>query len=391
LSNASTWPVPRAAPEACGLCSRRLRRVDAVMQDFVTARAVAGGVTAVARRGRLVQQACCGYLDAERQVPMREDAIFRIYSMTKPITTVAALILYEEGAFFLDDPLQEYLPAFARTRVKVTGEDGAEELVEPCRPITIHDVMTHTAGFTYDLVHESPEKGWDLAGFVEAFADVPLIHQPGTQWAYSASHDVLGHLVEVLSGQPLGTFFQERIFVPLGMVDTDFHVPPDRQDRLAVLYDMDGDEHIVPTPARPQGRDYLSKPRFLSGGGGLVSTTSDYLRFCLMLLGEGAFQGRRLLGRKTVELMRQDHLPPGHPAIEPFKFGYGLGVSVLRSLGEKQGMGSVGEYGWGGAASTDMWIDPAEDMVSIVMMQLRPPRFMGHTKKVKDAIYQALI
>ncbi|HJP32031.1 MAG TPA: serine hydrolase domain-containing protein [Candidatus Latescibacteria bacterium] len=389
MTSAAYWPLPTGEPEESGLCTRRLQRIHTVMEGFVSARTIAGGITAVARNGRLVHAACHGVMDAEQQIPMREDALFRIHSMTKPITTVAALMLYEECAFFLDDPLQQYLPAFADAQVATTREDGTEELVEPWRPITIHDVMTHTAGFTYDLVPKAPGRGWDLAAFVAQFARVPLIHQPGREWAYSASHDVLGHLVEVISEQPLDVFLRERIFAPLGMTDTDFHVPPEKQDRLAVVYELDEEDHIV--PAAPGGRDYLHKPRFFSGGGGLVASTADYLRFCLMLLNGGALDGQQLLSRKTVELMRQDHLPPGHPGIEPFKFGYGLGVSVLRSLGEKQGIGSVGEFGWGGAASTDMWIDPVENMVSLVMMQLRPPRRLGLTKKIKDAMYQALV
>ena len=249
--------------------------------------------------------------------------------------------------------------------------------------------MTHTAGFTYELVREAEDRGWDLAAFVDAFARVPLVRQPGVQWSYSASQDVLGRLVEVVSGKRFDAFLRERIFAPLGMVDTGFWVPEEKRERLAVLYELDEQDHIV--PRTQEDRLYTSEPRFLSGGGGLVSTTSDYLRFGLMLLHDGEFAGQHLLGRKAVELMRQDHLPPGHPPILPFRFGYGLGVSVVRSLSEKQGIGSVGEYGWGGAASTHAWIDPVENMVSIVMTQLMPPRRLGLTEKVKDAMYQALI
>lgn len=385
----STWPLPMAAPEDCGLCPKRTERINTVMGRFVAERTIAGGITVVARKDRIAHLACHGMVDAERGRPMREDAIFRLYSMTKPITSVAVLMLYEECGFLLDDPLHEYLPAFADMKVKVTHDDGSEKLVDPRRPITVHDVMTHTAGFTYDLVHEAEGKGWDLAALADAFARVPLIHQPGERWAYSASQDVLGRLVEVVSGMAFDAFLRERIFAPLGMVDTDFRVPEEKADRFAVLYELDDDDHIV--PRGKDSRPYLGSPRYLSGGGGLVSTTSDYLRFCLMLLNDGTLEGQHLLSRKTVDLMRQDHLPAGHPGIEPFKFGYGLGVSVLRSLSEKQGIGSVGEYGWGGAASTDMWIDPAENMISIVMMQLMPPRMLGLTKKVKDAMYQALV
>jgi CubicO group peptidase (beta-lactamase class C family) len=385
----SEWPLSTAEPEQQGLCSERMKRVDGLMDRFIAERKIAGSITAVVRNDRLAHLACHGMMDAENECPMREDAIFRIYSMSKPITSVAVLMLYEEGCFFLDDPLQEYLPAFGDVKVRVNDEKGGEKLVDPKRPITIHDVMTHTAGFSYDLTQGAKEKGWDLETFADAFAKVPLIGQPGEKWAYSASQDVLGRLVEVVSGKRFDAFLQERIFAPLGMVDSGFFVPEEKWDRLAVLYEMDGQERIV--PRSHEDHLYTKEPSFFSGGGGLVSTASDYLRFCLMLLHDGTFEGKHLLGRKTVELMRQDHLPPGHPPIQPFKFGYGLGVSVLRSLSEKQGIGSVGEYGWGGAASTHAWIDPAENMVSIVMMQLMPPRRLGMTEKVKDAIYQALI
>ena len=384
MAKKNRWPLSMAEPEQQGFCPERMERVGRIMGRLVAERKIAGSITAVARNDRIAHLACHGMMDAENGRPMREDAIFRIYSMSKPITSVAALMLYEEGCFFLDDPLQEYLPAFGDVKVK----DG-EELVDLKRPITIHDVMTHTAGFSYDLTHGAKEKGWDLETFADAFAKVPLIHQPGEKWAYSASQDVLGRLIEVVSGKRFDAFLRERVFDPLGMVDAGFFVPEEKWDRLAVLYGMDEREQIV--PRSHEDHLYTKEPSFFSGGGGMVATASDYLRFCLMLLGEGTFEGKHLLGRKTVELMRQDHLPPGHPPIQPFKFGYGLGVSVLRSLSEKQGIGSVGEYGWGGAASTHAWVDPAENMVSIVMMQLMPPRRLGMTEKVKDAVYQALI
>jgi len=389
MTSPSAWPLPPSRPEQQGFCPRRIERIGQVMGRFVAEGKIAGGITAMARNERIVHLACHGTMDAENGRPMREDAIFRIYSMSKPITTVAVLMLYEEGCFFLDDPLHAYLPAFAGVKVKATGADGREELVDPVRPVTIHDVMTHTAGFTYELVREAEDRGWDLEAFADAFARVPLVRQPGEQWSYSASQDVLGRLVEVVSGMRFDAFLRERIFEPLGMVDTGFWVPEEKVERFAVLYELDEQDRIVPRTR--ENRVYAREPRFLSGGGGLVSTTSDYLRFCLMLLHGGEFAGQHLLGRKTVELMRQDHLPPGHPPILPFRFGYGLGVSVLRSLSEKQGIGSVGEFGWGGAASTHAWVDPAENMVSLVMMQLMPPRRLGLTEKVKDAMYQALI
>ena len=329
-------------------------------------------------------------MDVESSKPMREDALFRIFSMTKPVTAVATLMLYEEGAYLLDDPLKKFLPEFADVRVKEVGEDGVETLVPPIRDITIHDVLTHTAGFAYDFFHKVwPSGGLDLAEFSRQLAKEPLLAQPGQKWIYGASNDVLGRLVEVVSGMPFEQFLQERIFNPLGMNDTAFWVTPENKDRFVTLYAHNDDEEIEPYV----GEDYSfsKRPTLFSGGGGLVSTTSDYLRFCLMLLNQGAFNGQRLLGRKTVELMRADHLPAGYPAIEPFKFGYGLSVSVVRGLGEKQGIASVGEYGWGGMASTDIWIDPEENTISMIMMQLFPKPGLRLTKRYKDVVYQALV
>lgn len=382
------WPLEMTAPEGVGLSSQRLERVASLMNGWVSTGIIAGGVSLVARHDKIAHLECFGMMDAEAGTPMRDDAIFRIYSMSKPITCAAVLALYEESAFFLDDPVKKFIPEFAKLKVKEIDPDGRERLVELKRDVTIHDLLTHTGGLTYETVHDAPAAGWDLAAWIPAFCEVPLSHQPGEKWQYSASNDVLGRLVEIASGKPLDVFLEERICAPLGMTDTAFYVPPDKQNRLAAIYDQTEDGKIVRKTV--EDRPYTEKPVFLSGGGGLVSTTSDYLRFCLMLLGDGAFQGSRILSRKTVELMRQDHLPPGHSGIVPFKFGYGLGVSVLRSLAEKQGIGSVGEFGWGGAACTDAWIDPQEDMISLIMMQLRPTLPMRLTKKIKVAFCQAI-
>ncbi len=359
------------------------------MRRFVENRWLAGGITLVARHERLVHHECFGWMDVERNVPMRPDALFRIYSMTKPITSVAVLSLYEQGAFMLDDPLHAYLPEFATVKVRQAGPDGAEELVPPRRALTIHDLLTHTGGLTYEYVHEAAAAGRTLAEFVPEYCQRPLACHPGERWVYGASHDVLGRLVEVASGQSLDVFLQERIFGPLGMVDTGFWVPEEKRARLCALYTNEPGQTTIVRQVEPEGA-FLRPPAFLSGGGGLVSSTADYLRFASMLLHDGALAGVRVLGRKTVELMRQDHLPPDMGCIQPYKFGYGLGVSVLRSLAEKQGIGSVGEFGWGGAASTEFWVDPQEDMITMVMLQLMPKHAMGLTKKIKDAVYQAL-
>ncbi len=391
-STLSQWPMELTTPEEVGMDSRRLDVVARLMDSWIQERRIAGGIVLAARRGLIAYRRVFGWADIEREIPMRDDTLFRLYSMTKPITCVATLMLYEECHFLLDDPVKWYMPDFANVRVRVKGADGADELVRPCRDITIHDLLTHTAGLGYDLVWEARKQGWTTEEFVRRVAQIPLYFHPGEKWHYSSAHDVLGRLIEVLSGQSLNVFFEERIFRPLGMTDTFFHVPPEKKSRLATLYKHDAEgklivqteEDLLIDPPPPGASD------FFSGGGGLIASTSDYLRFCQMLLNDGAWDGTRLLSRKTVELMRTDHLPPGHPPIQPYKFGYGLGVSVLRSLGEKQGLGSVGEFGWGGAACTEAWIDPQEELITLVMLQLRPSSPQYFTKKIKHAVYQAI-
>ena len=371
-----------------GRTQQRLERVSDMMEKLVAERTIAGAITMIARRGRIAHLRCFGMQDVEQAVPMRDDALFRLYSMTKPITCVATLMLYEACAFTLQDPVSKFIPEFANVRVKVTKADGTTELVPPRRPVTIHDLLTHTGGLSYDLVYQVESLGLDNAGFQAAFCSVPLVCHPGEKWSYSASNEILGRIIEVVSGLPLDQFFAQKIFTPLGMVDTAFCVPQEKQKRLTAIYEHDDKACIV----RKTSEDYpyVKRPKFLSGGGGLVGSTADYLRFCLMLLQNGEMDGHRLLSRKTVDLMRQDHLPPGHPAIEPFKFGYGYGVSVVRSLAEKQGISSVGEFGWGGAACTNAWIDPSEDMISMVMLQLKPSKVPYIDHRVKVAFTQAI-
>jgi len=384
----SAWPLPKAAPERVGLCPKRLERVSDMIDKLVAERTIAGAITLIARRNAIAHLRCFGMQDVEQGVAMREDALFRLYSMTKPITCVATLMLYEACAFTLHDPVSKFIPEFAHVRVKVSRADGTTELVPPRRPVTIHDLLTHTGGLSYELVYKAESLGLDNAGFQSAFCAVPLVSHPGEKWSYSASNEILGRIIEVVSGLPLDVFFARNIFMPLGMVDTSFFVPPEKRHRFTAIYEHDDKACIV----RKASEDYpyVTKPVFLSGGGGLVGSTADYLRFCLMLLRNGEFEGTRLLSRKTVELMRQDHLPPGHAAIEPFKFGYGYGVSVVRSLAEKQGISSVGEFGWGGAACTNAWIDPSEDMISMVMLQLKPSKVPYIDHRVKVAFTQAI-
>lgn len=382
----SAWPLPQAAPVRVGLCPARLQRVDAYLDRLIAERTLAGAITLIARHGHIAHLRCHGMLDVERGVAMPEDAIFRLYSMTKPIVCVATLMLVEEGALALHDPVSRFLPALADLRVAETGADGAQRLVAPRRPITIHDLLTHTGGLTYALNGRTHEGGSDA--FIAALAKTPLAAQPGEKWLYSASNDVLGCVIEVVTGQRLDAALTERVLRPLHMPDTAFTVPAEKRARFTVLYGHDEQAHIV--RREHEDRLYLGQQDFFSGGSGLTGTTADYLRFCLMLLRGGELDGVRLLSRKTVELMRQDHLPPGHPAIEPFKFGYGYGVSVVRSLAEKQSLCSVGEFGWGGAAGTNAWIDPVEDMVSMVMLQISPSKVPMIDHRVKTLLTQAI-
>ena len=384
------WPLPLIAPDRVGLCPQRLERTAVYLERLVAERVFPGAVVLAARRGHIAYRRCHGWQDVEQHIAMDADSLFRIYSMTKPVISVATLMLYEEGALWLQDPVRRYLPEFASLKVLVARPGCKPQLEPPRRDITIHDLLTHTGGLCNALDRKFGNTGLNSAAFIKAVCQQPLLGHPGERWRYSISFDVLGRVIEVISGQSLDVFLEERIFRPLGMVDTAFRVPPSKQRRFTALYEHDAQGRMVRCEA--EDYPYLGRPVYFSGGGGLVSTTSDYLRFGLMLLNGGVLHGQRLLSPKTVELMRQDHLPPGHPPIEPHKFGYGYGVSVLRSLSEKQGIGSVGEFGWGGYAGTNAWIDPQEEMVSVVMYQLANPTIrpmIDH--RVKVFLTQAIV
>lgn len=383
-----SWPLPMGAPARAGLCPRRLRRIDAYVGRLVGERRIAGAITLLARRGRIAHLACHGRLGPDGAAAMRPDALFRIYSMTKPMVCAAILMLHEACELELRDPVSRFLPAFAGLRVAAPDGAGGTRLEEPSRPITIHDLLTHTGGLGYALGREYGRTGRDSAAFVEEFCRQPLLGHPGERWRYSSSNDILGRVVEVVAGRPLDEALAEMLFAPLGMRDTAFWVPAGKRARLAGLCGHDADDRIV---AIDEERPIHERPAFLSGGAGLVSSTADCLRFGLMLLGGGELDGVRLLAPRTVELMRQDHLPPGHPPIEPYGIGYGYGVSVLRSLAEKKGLGSVGEFGWGGAAGTNMWIDPHERTVTMVMLQLRSARLGGLDHRIRTALAQAIV
>ena len=369
-------PLPDATPEDVGLSTAGLARLGSVMRGEIERGRVPGAVALVARRGRVAYFESYGRRDPRSPDPMARDSIFRIYSMTKPIVSVAVMMLWEQGRFLLSDPIEKYLPELGRRQVAVVR--GAEiELVDAERPITIQDLLRHTSGLTYEFRGSGPvhkmytaeriySRNQSNADQVATLAKLPLLHQPGTKWEYSRSTDVLGRLIEVLSGLTLGEYLQRHIFAPLGMVDTAFYVPPQEHGRLAEAFAKDPD-----TGAGVQLINVHDAPKFESGGGGLVSTAGDYSRFLQMLLNGGRLDGVRFLSRKTLELMTADHLGPitGAPDLLLPGYGFGLGFAVRLQPGIAHVPGSVGQYFWGGLAGTTFWVDPAEELFAIMLIQ----------------------
>ncbi len=394
-------------PEHVGFSSLRLRKIDGWMDRLVEDGRLAGLSVLVSRRGQLAYERHAGLADMARGLRMGPDSILRIYSMTKPLTSVAVMMLYEDGLFQLDDPISAVLPCFKEMRV-YAGE--GREPVPAMRPITYRDLLTHTSGLTYGFMEATPvdamyrDRGVDfqtsggtLAEVVELAASLPLLAQPGSAWNYSIATDVLGHLVAVLSGQEFGRFLHDRVIAPLGMVDTAFQVAPDKLGRFAANYvrGQDGRATLLDDPAASR----FATARLASGGGGLLGTGRDYMRFCRMMLNRGTLDGERLLGRKTVELMTANHLGGDMASMGQARFsesnyegiGFGLGFSVMLDPARAQILGSPGEYAWGGAASTAFWIDPAEDMAVIMMTQLTPSSTYPIRRELRVLTYQALV
>jgi CubicO group peptidase (beta-lactamase class C family) len=400
-----------AKPEDVGLSSERLARVNGWAQRLVDDGRLAGLITMVMRHGKLVHFNTCGMADIKRETRMAPDTIFRFYSMTKPLTSTAIMMLYEEGHFQLDDPITRFLPCFKNMRVSVGGMRGKLETVPAERDITFRDLLTHTSGLTYGFMEATPvdgqyrDRGVDFQGsdktlgeVVELAADIPLLAQPGAEWNYSIATDVLGHLVAVISGRPFDQFLRERVTGPLGMVDTDFHVPADRLSRFAANYTALPDGRLMLIDD-PQKSVFGKQRKICSGGGGLLSTGTDYMRFCRMMLNKGELEGVRLLGRKTVELMTTNHLRGDMAAMGQARFsessyygiGFGLGFSVMLDPAKAQILGTPGEYAWGGAASTAFWIDPAEDMAVIMLTQLMPSSTYPIRRELRVLTYQAIV
>jgi CubicO group peptidase (beta-lactamase class C family) len=389
-----------APPESVGISQERLGRIGQMVNRKIKEGNVVGAVTLVARKGKLVHLESFGHADIEAGKAMSKDTIFRIYSMTKPVTSVATLMLHEEGRFQLNDPIHLYLPQFKD--VKVFAEGG--EPVKAKRPITVRDLLTHRSGLTYGVFGSTAvdrmyrdaallNGNGTLSGFIDKLALLPLLHQPSERWNYSVSTDVLGRLVEVASGQTLDEFFRQRIFVPLKMRETGFHVPEGSRDRFAVTYEWKtpGARTIADHPDRSR----FAKPAtFFSGGAGLVSTIGDYLRFAQMLLNRGELDGVRLLSPQTVSLMTQDHTADAITPTEGVQLGagaaFGLGVRVVTDVARTQRLGTEGMYGWSGMASTNFFVDPKEQLVGIIMSQ-KLPTDGRLSAEFQTAVYQAII
>lgn len=405
--------APAVAAES-GFDAQRLQRLDRYVERAVNGGELPGVVGSIYRDGKPVHRIVTGWRDVASETPMSEDAIFRIYSMTKPVTAVAAMLLVEEGLLHLNEPLGKYVPALKALTVYAGGEGDDMETVALQRPLTLHHLFTHTAGFTYNFMGDEPvhglylehgifpgiigESGLFTGGggqpvesmeeLVEVLADIPLLHQPGERFSYGISTDILGYIVEQVSGQPLDRFMHERLFAPLGMVDTAFVVPDNKLERFTTNYAW-GEDGLKPVDT-PQSSPYRDAGRLWSGGAGLVSTAEDYQRFLQMLLNRGVLDGVRILGPHTVDFMLQNHLPyPAAANSDPGE-GFGLGFGIVEDPARTGTLRAAGEAFWGGAASTMFWIDPEHRVSAVFMTQVIPPRDEDWRRKVRNLVYQAL-
>lgn len=404
-------------PEDVGFSSDRLRRITQFFQSEVDKGSIPGIVVVVARNGKVAYRQAIGYQDRENKIPMKVDAMFRIFSMTKPVASVAVMMLAEEGKIDVMAPVTQYLPEFKDVKVGVEKkEPGAEkptlELMAPIRPMTIQDLLRHTSGLVYGpfgntLIHQEYNKanlfdnGQTLAEFVTKISKLPLAHQPGSTWEYGMSVDVLGRVVEVVSGMPFDRFIEERISKPLGMRDTNFYMTPAQIARLA---EPQIDKATGKRPQFGEGKDLTKeKVKWFSGGGGLLSTASDYSRFCQMLVNGGELDGIRLLSPKTLAVMASDQLPPiasrvamleaaqDLSPIQDLGQSFGLGFAVRTDLGHSPVSGSVGDYFWAGAAGTYFWIDPQEKLYAVMMLQMPFVEAGTYRRALREMVYGALV
>ena len=405
-------------PGEVGMDGARLARIGSHLSRYIDQGKLAGTLTVVTRRGKIVYADARGSRDVEAGLPVESDTLWRIYSMTKPVTAVAAMMLVEQGFLELNDPISRHLPAFATPRVYSGGSALKPTTVPATEPIRVWHLLTHTAGLTYGFHHQHPvdaiyrregfewgaPQGFDLAACCDAWAGLPLVAQPGAEWVYSVASDVLGRLIEVVSGQPLDEFLEERVFAPLGMADTTFGTPQrDREDRVrrtAALYSPHpGTGQLVRNDA--MGAAALNPPRMLSGGGGLVSSAADYHRFTQMLLRRGELDGVRILGSRTIDYMTRNHLPGGldldgfgRPVFAETPMvgiGFGLGFSVTLDAAATKVLCSPGEFAWGGAASTAFWVDPKEELTAMFFTQLLPSSTYPVRSQLRSLVYQALV
>jgi CubicO group peptidase (beta-lactamase class C family) len=398
-------------PESVGFSSERLERLHALMQQVVDQKQIPGIVTILARHGKVIDYRAYGERDMASHTPMTKDTIFRDFSMSKPVTGVAMMILYEQGKWLPSDPIAKYIPEFAHLKV-FKGTDAAGKIIleDPIHPPTLHELMTHTAGFTYGFFGDSPvDKMYrsanlaqlkSLGEFVGKLAEIPLAYQPGTRWVYSVSMDLQGYIVEKLSGQTLPDFMQQHIFKPLGMKDTGFFVPAEKRNRFVTLYHLNEKGELAAEGANGFGGDYAAQPGMPSGGGGLVSTAEDYLRFAQMLGYGGELNGVRILAPATVHLMGSNHLAPnlltgefgiGRQTMRP-GFGYGYDCAVVFDPPQADLPDGPGTFFWDGAAGTWFWIDPANDIVFVGMIQtLGGPGSPNLEYLSRSAVYQALV
>jgi CubicO group peptidase (beta-lactamase class C family) len=397
-----------ADPASVGMSAERLARIDTVLESYIAAGNLPGTVTLVARHGKIVHFSAHGFRDIESNASMQTDTIFRIASQSKATISVGIMMLQEEGTLLIDQPLSDFLPEFAKTTVAVDNDSGGYDIVPAKRKITLRDLLMHASGYDYgqglakEKWAEAEIQGWYFAHrdepireTVRRMAALPAQSHPGEKWVYGYNTDILGAVIEVVSGQDLATFLHARIFEPLGMVDTQFYLTTAQAQRLATVYAKQ-DQHPLTTAPKlgtmaSQGQ-YVDGPRkSFSGGAGLLSTARDYATFLQMLANGGEYNGHRILSRKTVELMTVDHLPDGVEFRKDSGLGFGLGFSVVLDIGASGIPSSIGQFGWGGAYHTKYWVDPAEGLVFAYFTQLRPADGLDDHNKLTALVYQAII
>jgi CubicO group peptidase (beta-lactamase class C family) len=399
FSYALDTPLPKANPESVGFSSERLNKIDTVFNKGINENKIPGAVIAIARKGKLVYFKAFGMQNVEEGIPMSTDSIFRIYSMTKPLVSISAMQLYEDGKLYLSEPVSKYLPELATMKV-AKDNNNTLEITDAKRTIKIHDLLRHTSGFTYGIFGKSAAKKLlkesdigtldtmhiSLEDYVSTISKLPLAYQPGTHWEYGRSIEVLGRLVEVISENSLDYFMKKYLFEPLNMKDTDFYVTEENWSRIAEPLKNNDEPELI---------DIKNKPRLLTGGHGLASTAGDYIRFIQMMLNKGILDGRRILGTQTVDYITADHLGKDISRAGPLYlpgsgYGFGLGFAVRENDGVSAWPGSVGEYFWGGYAGTYFWVDPKEDLVVVSMTQSVKHR-VYYRMLLRNLVYQAII